>query len=129
MIFNSYMKFEEQMLKSEINESDEYEIDQNLDDEMDKLVNETFDNMRLNEVKEKTVGKKETKKSKKHMAKENADHADDHNAAADVIKQIKLFRLESLLERRPFLLSDAHLRQNSNNVKEFKSELTFAVIK
>jgi len=54
------------------------------------------------------------------MAKENADHANDHNAgAADVITQIKLFRLENLLERRPFLLSDAHLRQNSNNVKEW----------
>jgi len=30
-----------------------------------------------------------------------------------------LFRLENLLERRPFLLNDAHLRQNPNNIKEW----------
>ena len=32
---------------------------------------------------------------------------------------MKLFRLENLIERRPFLLSDSLLRQNPNNVYEW----------
>jgi pre-mRNA-splicing factor SYF1 len=38
-------------------------------------------------------------------------------------ENMKFFRLENLIERRPFLLSNVVLRQNQNNVNEWLNRL------
>ena len=80
LIFNSYLKFEEQLIKSEISEeTDEndmrveshHETDRTLDNQLDNLVNETLNNLKLNN-EEVSLTKKETKNTKKDKkSKEN----------------------------------------------------------
>jgi pre-mRNA-splicing factor SYF1 len=93
LVFNSYLKFEEEIVNHLIEEDDEMDGG---DDELDDLINSTLDQL--------GIDKKDTYVNLKEKESEI---------------NLKLFRISNLIERRPFLLSDAMLRQNPNNVKEW----------
>ena len=111
LIFNAYLKFEEAMLDHE-NQEDESEDEQedseegdDLADQVDMLLNFTYrdiDEQDGDEGTEKDDPVKLTKEEKQGL---------------------KFYRLENLIMRRPFLLSNVVLRQNPNNVYEWVSRI------
>ena len=100
IVFNAYMKFEEQMIEAEIEE--EEEDDGDVEAQIDKLLEFTF-----RDIPERH---KEVKAAKK--SNEEVDTAADN-------EDLRFFRLENLIQRRPFLLSNVILRQNPHNVYEW----------
>lgn len=50
--------------------------------------------------------------------------ANGSSAEADDIElDLRLARFEKLMDRRPFLVNDVHLRQNPNNVQEWMKRI------
>ena len=106
IIFNAFVKFEEAMLEhNEIVDSEDEESEQesaseeSLDAQVEMLLDFTF-----RDVPEKKA-KNEEPKFKKFTKEEK--------------EELKFVRLENLIQRRPFLLSNVVLRQNPNNVYEW----------
>ena len=103
VIFNAYVKFEEAMLEHDgdhYEDSDEEEenaedeasdSEENLADQVDMLLDFTF-----REVPEKQSKEGEEPKFKKFSKEEK--------------EELKFVRLENLIQRRPFLLSNVVLR-------------------
>jgi len=100
VVFNAYMKFEEQMIEAEIEEDGDEEDD--VEAQIDKLLEFTF-----REIPER---QKEIK-----AAKKSAEEVETNEENED----LRFFRLENLIQRRPFLLSNVILRQNPHNVYEW----------
>ncbi len=80
LVFNSYLKFEEQLLKSEIKEDveeqEQKESEKVVEKEMDKLINETLINIgdlsvESNKDRKDTKDSQEGKKDKKKKIKSN----------------------------------------------------------
>lgn len=93
IVFNAYMKFEEQMIEAEIEEeAEEEESDDEggVEDQIDKLIAFTF-----RDIPER---KEEAKGGGKKISDKKAD------------EEVRFFRLENLIQRRPFLLSNVVLR-------------------
>ena len=109
VIFNAYVKFEEAMLEhaelnpesesSEEEEDDEESSGLNLEEQVDMLLDFTF-----REFPEKCQKDEEPKFKK--FTKQEKD-------------ELKFIRLENLIQRRSFLLSNVILRQNPHNVYEW----------
>lgn len=83
LIFNSYLKFEEQLIKSEINE-EAYESNKDsqivVDNEMDKLINDTFSNLKLNkDLTETNKTKSNNIKNKHDKEKDNQMEVEEEN--------------------------------------------------
>jgi len=100
------MKLEEQLLENselEEDEDDEDCDDLTLEDQIEALIDLAYRN--IPEKKRETEGEKGVRLSKEE--KVNA----------------KFFRLESLIQRRPFLMSNTVLRQNPNNVYEWLNRI------
>lgn len=154
LIFNAYLKFEEEVFKNILELENEEEDLQNkeYEDGLDRLLNNSFAQLGLSDLvnkenvkesenlklKEKeieiinnneAVKNKENKKNKKNKEKENFKAAVDSGkfdyaktSEKEALKfdiNLKFFKISNLIERRPFLLSDALIRQNPNNVKEW----------
>lgn len=102
LIFDAYMKFEETIIEKDA----EYtEIDTEFDDKLDQLIDNT-----LNTIEERKGEEQLT-----NMAKDMITEEDEEN--------YKYFKLESLINRRNFLLSNATLRQNPSNVYEWLNRI------
>ncbi len=86
------------MIEAEIEE--EEEDDGDVEGQIDKLLEFTF-----RDIPEK---KAEVQASKRDIEEDKA-----------VDEDLRFFRLENLIQRRPFLLSNVILRQNPNNVYEW----------
>lgn len=101
LVFNSYLKFEEELVTvtSFQNKEKEMEVEDDFEQSLDKLLEISFQQLGI--------------KTDSNIGNKNL------NNAKDIELNIKFFRLTNLIERRPFLLSDALLRQNPNNVKEW----------
>jgi pre-mRNA-splicing factor SYF1 len=91
LVYNSYLKFEEEIVNHLIEEDEDME-----DDDIDGLIDGTLKKLNVNK---------------------NDDYVNHKDKNTEI--NLKLFRITNLIERRPFLLSDAMLRQNPNNVKEW----------
>jgi pre-mRNA-splicing factor SYF1 len=92
LVYDSYLKFEEEIITHLAQE------DVDMDDEdwdIEGLIDRTLGQLK--------VGEGSYVKSKDKESEIN----------------LKLFRITNLIERRPFLLSDAMLRQNPNNINEW----------
>ena len=108
VIFNAYVKFEEAMLEhAEVDSGSEEDVEdeseeseENLESQVDMLLDFTF-----REQPEKQSNRDEGPRFTK-FSKEEKD-------------ELKFVRLENLIQRRPFLLSNVVLRQNPNNVFEW----------
>ena len=96
IIFNAYVHFEEEMINLMTEEENE-EIQRD-----EKLLSSINKALKLTEAEQENYAKQVTVE----------DEID-----------LKLFRLESLLLRRPLLLSSCLLRQNKNNVKEWLNRI------
>lgn len=102
IIFNAYMKFEEQMIEAEIEEDADVEVDddeeeEDDEDQINQLLEFTFRD--IAQKKEEIQEEVEASESRK-ARKKNKDSEED----------TKFFRLENLIQRRPFLLSNLVLR-------------------
>ncbi|CDW87965.1 pre-mrna-splicing factor syf1-like [Stylonychia lemnae] len=106
IIFNSYMKFEEQMVEEEDQDEDEDDDENDVEDQIDMLINLAFKD--VPERQHDLESDQETDKVK-------LTHEDKMNA--------KFFRLENLIQRRPFLMSNTVLRQNPHNVYEWLNRI------
>ena len=91
VIFNAYSKFEEQLISIPTNEDSE---DIEIDDQINNLVDQVF-------------------------AEIETIHVDLHREKVSNSLSNKISRLENLLHRRPFLLSNVLIRQNPHNVYEW----------
>jgi len=113
IIFNAYMKFEEAMLDLDIEDSssDESEGDKNSSDSEEESLSSQID-MLLDFTYKDIPGRNQ----------ESEDDGEGKLTKEDK-ENMKFFRLENLIERRPFLLSNVVLRQNPNNVNEWISRL------
>ena len=103
VIFNAYSKFEEQVVNKSLaaqtgNEDEAADEENELELQIEKLVDITFDR-----VSEKEL--------------DNGQMEDHDKVESD--PDFVMYRVENLLERRPFLLSHVILRQNPNNVYEW----------
>ena len=87
-----------------IEENEEEKEKKMIEEKFEKLVNETFSNLIIGEEKNNMIVDSDWEQSKE---------------SDNLGLNMKLFRLENLIERRPFLLSDALLRQNPNNIYEW----------
>ena len=106
IIFNAYMKFEEQMIEAEIEEDQaEDEEEDNVEDQIDKLLEFTFRDI---------PDRKEDIKSEIAMSGKRQSQVEGEDKS-----DLRFFRLENLIQRRPFLLSNVILRQNPHNVYEW----------
>ena len=99
MIFNAYLKFEEAMLDHDDDDSeDEGEQDsgsdsdsaENLVDQVEMLLNFTYRDIEQEEKEDGSAGKVTLTKEEK--------------------QGLRFYRLENLIQRRPFLLSNVVLR-------------------
>lgn len=110
LVMDSYLKFEKEMFQMVIqsNEEDEEE-EKELDSHLSEFVENSFADFGIQE---------ETKS----VNSRGYSNSLEDKRQLDI--NIKLFRIDSLVERRPFLLSDALLRQNPNNVKEWQKRVT-----
>ncbi|TNV83299.1 hypothetical protein FGO68_gene1183 [Halteria grandinella] len=104
IVFNAYMKFEEQMMEAAVEQQDQSE-DEDEDDgveaQIDRLIQFTF-----RDIPEKL---EEANKCLSQPKKQESEDDDE----------MKFLYLENLIARRPFLLSNVVLRQNPNNVGEW----------
>jgi len=107
------MKFEEAMLDLDIEDSssDESEGDKNSSDSEEESLSSQID-MLLDFTYKDIPGRNQ----------ESEDDGEGKLTKEDK-ENMKFFRLENLIERRPFLLSNVVLRQNPNNVNEWISRL------
>jgi pre-mRNA-splicing factor SYF1 len=138
LIFNAYLKFEEEVFKNILELENEEEDLQNKEYEecLDKLLDNSFAQLGLNDtatankienLNENINKNKEFNDSENKLKKENLNIKDEKLGYAkttekDALKfdiNLKFFKITNLIERRPFLLSDALIRQNPNNVKEW----------
>ena len=146
LIFNAYLKFEEEVFKNILELENEEEDLQNkeYEDGLDRLLDNSFAHLGLNDkvmeasiienlkqdaAKNKSELIKENKKNSKNKGKENLKAGTatgifvyEKTSEKDNLKfdiNLKFFKISNLIERRPFLLSDALIRQNPNNVKEW----------
>lgn len=133
IIFNAYLKFEEEVVKNLLeldNEEEENEIN-HYEDNLNDLIENSFIQLGINDKNDKSennnedkkiekIGKKNKKaKGKKENLKEVNNFIIEEKEANTNDINLKLFKISNLIERRPFLLSDAIIRQNPNNVKEW----------
>jgi len=143
LIFNAYLKFEEEVFKNVLElENEEEDLENNeYEDGLEKLLENSFSQLGLNNevIKIKDINKStkgdetivdiysETKKSNKGNNKISNNKKKDlfdltKTSEKDTLKydiNLKFFKISNLIERRPFLLSDALIRQNPNNIKEW----------
>lgn len=124
LIFNAYLKFEEEVFKNIVELENEEEDLQNkeYEDGLDRLLENSFNQLGLNDSKknEIDINKDNSKVKNKKNSKQNFDYkqtTERDNLKFDI--NLKFFKISNLIERRPFLLSDALIRQNPNNVKEW----------
>ena len=102
LIFDAYMRFEETIIEKDA----EYtEVDNEYEDKLDQLIDNT-----LNTIEERKDEEQLTNIVKDMITE------DEEIKYAD-------FKLENLIERRPFLLSNAMLRQNPSNVYEWLNRI------
>jgi len=76
-----------------------------MEDQIDMLIDFTYRDI---------SGKQET---------ENAEKSNEKMFSKEDKLDLKLYRLENLIQRRPFLLSNVVLRQNPNNVYEWLNRI------
>ncbi|CAI2386696.1 unnamed protein product [Moneuplotes crassus] len=98
LIFDAYINFEETIIA---NDAEHTERDDEFEDKLDEMIDKS-----LNLIEER--------KDEDQLRDINKDKMDD---CKDDDYQIS--KLENLLERRPFLLSNTNLRQNPSNVYEW----------
>jgi len=112
LVFNSYLKFEEEMVSTMIKMSEEIKEDEDddYDTRLEKLIDTSFSQLGIENSSVNSSRKEFNKNSLEGMKLEDKMNLD---------LNIKFFRMTNLIERRPFLLSDALLRQNPHNVKEW----------
>lgn len=111
IIFNAYMKFEEAMLELDVEDSSSSESEENSDESEEESLSSQIDmllDFTYKDIPERSQENEEDNTAK--LTKEDKEN-------------MKFFRLENLIERRPFLLSNVVLRQNPNNVNEWISRL------
>jgi len=98
IIFNAYMNFEEAIIEKDA----EYtETDTEFEDQLDKLIDGT-----LNCVEDRKTDEQLSSIDKNLITEQDEE-------------DYKYFKLENLIQRRPFLLSNTNLRQNPSNVYEW----------
>lgn len=111
IVFNSYLKFEEEMVSTIIKISNENEDDEDeYDSQLEKLIDTSFSQLGIHNSESSLVRKEFNRNALDEMNIE---------AKMNLELNVKFFRLTNLIERRPFLLSDALLRQNPHNIKEW----------
>jgi pre-mRNA-splicing factor SYF1 len=101
IVFNAYMKFEEQIVESALEEEEDSDDDE-VEAKIDQLLEFTF----------RDIPEKKSELAVANVAKQK-------HLIVEVGEELKFFNLENLIERRPFLLSNVILRQNPNNVYEW----------
>ena len=102
LIFDAYMKFEETIIEKDA----EYtEIDTEYDEKLDQLIDNTLN----------TIEERKREEQLTDMVKDMITEEEEEN--------YKYFKLESLINRRNFLLSNATLRQNPSNVYEWLNRI------
>ena len=100
IIYNAYLKFEEAMLDVEEDEDEDQSEERKIDQETRKIQAAGYSD-----------------ENEAESAEESSE--DDLDPA-----EAKFQRLETLIERRPFLLSNIVLRQNPHNVYEWLNRIT-----
>ena len=112
VIFNAYLKFEEAMLDQDDEDSEDDEeaeggsdsdSAENLTDQVDMLLDFTYRDIEREESEDESARRVKLTKDEK--------------------QGLRFYRLENLIQRRPFLLSNVVLRQNPNNVYEWLNRI------
>jgi pre-mRNA-splicing factor SYF1 len=106
IIFNAYMLFENKILDEH---AERTEIDTELEDQYDQLIDRS-----LNTIEERKD--EEQLSSLKNDLLTNQDEED-----------YETYKLETLIDRRPFLLSNTNLRQNPSNVYEWLNRVKLCI--
>ena len=108
LIFNAYLKFEEEVVKNilELENEVEEKINNEYEEGLDRLLENSFSQLKLN-----------NNQNNRSPIENSISNEEKENMKFDI--NLKLFKISNLIERRPFLLSDALIRQNPNNVKEW----------
>ena len=123
LIFNAYLKFEEEVVKNllELENEEEEEQISKYEENLDKLLENSFSQLEIagKDKGNKEIKTKEVKKNEKKGKNKDAVILNEEKEATQNNINLKLFKISNLIERRPFLLSDAIIRQNPNNVKEW----------
>lgn len=123
LIFNAYLKFEEEILQNILELENEEEENENkeYEESLDRLLENSFMQLGINDKNnnnKNNINNNETPRNKDTDIKvENKPLNEKQALKYDI--NLKLFKISNLIERRPFLLSDALIRQNPNNVKEW----------
>ena len=145
LVFNSYLSFEQEIMKQNIfnrdnddnNVNDMADIDDNVqNNDSDKLedfelkeLESAFEELNIKgiESKEDNKNNKKEKKSKNKIKKEknnkdiNTSTSNDDNNNNNILNDGKFnfIRVNNLIQRRPFLLNSTILRRNPNNCNEW----------
>jgi pre-mRNA-splicing factor SYF1 len=98
IIFNAYMNFEETVIEKD---AEFTENDTEFEDQLDKLIDQSIN----------TIPDRKDEEQLCNMSKTTIIEQDEED--------YKFFKLENLIQRRPFLLSNTNLRQNPSNVYEW----------
>ena len=99
IIYNAYLKFEEELINLDNDNSSSLDIDDNKD--IDNLLDNHFEKLNIND----DASNNEQPLSKSEIS--------------ELKVKSKLFNIKSLMERRAFMLSDLELRLNPNNILEW----------
>jgi pre-mRNA-splicing factor SYF1 len=110
IVFNSYLKFEEELVTTiiKMSEGEEEEYQDDYETQLEKLIDASF----------AQLGIDNSGSARKEFNK-NAVDGMKSESRMNLDLNVKFFRMTNLIERRPFLLSDALLRQNPHNIKEW----------
>ena len=141
LVFNSYLSFEQEIMKQNIfNRDNNDNNDNDMADIDDKVQNNDFNKLEDFELKElesafeelkiKGIESKEDNKDKKNSKnkikkeKKNKDintstSNDDNNNNILNDGKFNFIRVNNLIQRRPFLLNSTILRRNPNNCNEW----------
>lgn len=117
LVFNSYLKFEEELITSMIEiQEEEEKIQKDFEIGLEQLIDSGFSQLSVDEKNHKNFLNSNYEIVNKEYNRSNLILSENQT---NLELNMKFFRITNLIERRPFLLSDALLRQNPNNVKEW----------
>jgi pre-mRNA-splicing factor SYF1 len=125
LVFNTYLKFEEELAKSGIedydNENDGNGVNDNMnidDSNIESSLKEAFIELK---IKNEDGDLFEDNNSNNNN---NLDDNEEMKLTYEEKLNFKFLRLNNLLERRPLMLCLTKLRQNPNNVKEWIQKIS-----
>ena len=133
LVFNSYLSFEQKIMKQNIfnnideneDENNDIEMEDNINNDNKKLENfeikeleNAFDELNIKSIENiKIKEKKQKSKAENNSNIINTKNNNEDNNIND--GKFNIIRVNNLLQRRPFLLNSTILRRNPNNCNEW----------